>query len=172
MMVLWNQDYTQLLHCIPVATGCLGPDLATPWKSRLCSHHLLIGIMWPMLGITLSALVIVDLWGRVGTTPSLKCRSKATEHALRLNKRGLGNIRNVISLLLSPSLWARCQRNRRNWLMNTVKPPGQKFPLQRTGSTACWKRHWSDTLKDLKTPKLDKVATRGGQSCRWSKPIA
>lgn len=54
-----------------------------------------------------------------------------------------------------------CQRNRRNWLMNTGKPPGQKFPLQRAGSTVCWNRQQNETLKDLKTLKLDKTARRG-----------
>lgn len=41
MMVLWNQDHTQLLHCVPMDTGSSGLALATPWKIRLCSHHLL-----------------------------------------------------------------------------------------------------------------------------------
>lgn len=64
---------------------------------------------------------------------------------------------------LSPVLQpvSHCQRNRRNWLMNTGKPPGQKFPLQRAGSTVCWNRQQNETLKDLKTLKLDKIAKRG-----------
>lgn len=41
----------------------------------------------------------------MGTTSSLQGRSKAIGHALRLNKRGLGNTRNVMSLLLSSSLY-------------------------------------------------------------------
>lgn len=128
IMVLWNQDHTQLLHSIPMGIGSLGLDLVMLWKSRLCSHHLL-SRRDCMLGISFSALIIVDLLWRMGTAPSLKGRSKAIGHALRLNKRGLGNSRNIISRLLTSSLWARCQRNRRNWLINTGKPLDQNFPL-------------------------------------------
>lgn len=48
--------------------------------------------------------------------------------------------------------------------INTGKPRGQNFSLQGSGSAMCWNKDWSETLKGLKTLKLHKSASRGGQS--------
>lgn len=48
IVVLWNQDHSQLLHCIPKGTGSLRLGKAKPWKSRLCTCHLLSN--WDYLG--------------------------------------------------------------------------------------------------------------------------